>query len=73
VDKKCAIFSQMERVSDRINSINASNPNFRIIPGEEVSVDNGLGRNVPLGVLNNPSFSPALAMVWKNRAVSHPE
>lgn len=41
-----------------IQAINASRNDFIIIPGEEVSVDNGLGHNVHLAVLNNPEFFP---------------
>jgi len=41
-----------------IQTINANFNDFIIIPGEEVSVDNGLGRNVHLAILNNPEFFP---------------
>jgi len=41
-----------------VQAINASRPDFTLIPGEEVSVDNGLGRNVHLAVLDNPEFFP---------------
>ncbi|MFH1213958.1 MAG: hypothetical protein V1681_07700, partial [Candidatus Neomarinimicrobiota bacterium] len=52
---------QVEKWSDylaMVQSINASRNDFVIIPGEEVSVDNGLGRNVHLAVLNNPEYFP---------------
>ena len=39
-----------------IKSLNESHPDFLIIPGEELSVDNGLGENVHLGVLNCDRF-----------------
>jgi len=39
-----------------IESVNAARKDFIIIPGEEASVDNGLGRNVHLAVLNNREF-----------------
>lgn len=39
-----------------IESVNAARKDFIIIPGEEASVDNGLGRNVHLAVLNNSEF-----------------
>jgi len=56
--KNDPFFHKWKDYLTEINSINASNPSFRIIPGEEVSVDNGLGRNVHLAVLNNPEFFP---------------
>ncbi|MDO9548854.1 MAG: hypothetical protein Q7J65_07840 [Candidatus Marinimicrobia bacterium] len=39
-----------------IQELNANDPDFLIIPGEEVSVDNGFGRTVHMGILNNPNF-----------------
>jgi hypothetical protein len=39
-----------------IAALNRQNPDFCLIPGEEVSVDNGLGENVHLGVVNSPQF-----------------
>ena len=41
-----------------VQAINAKLNDFIVIPGEEVSVDNGLGRNVHLAVLNNSEFFP---------------
>lgn len=39
-----------------IAELNRRNSDFCLIPGEEVSVDNGLGINVHMGVLNAPQF-----------------
>ncbi|MFA4920645.1 MAG: hypothetical protein WC611_00750 [Candidatus Neomarinimicrobiota bacterium] len=39
-----------------VQAINDNYPDFCIIPGEEVTVDNGLGQNVHLAVLDNPEF-----------------
>ncbi len=39
-----------------VAAVNSTHSDFCILPGEEVSVDNGLGRNVHLAVLNNPEF-----------------
>ncbi len=39
----------------QIKSLNNFN-NFLIIPGEEISVDNGLGKNVHMAVLNSSEF-----------------
>lgn len=39
-----------------IQNLNRTNRDFLIIPGEEVSVDNGFGRTVHMGVLNDPEF-----------------
>lgn len=40
----------------QIKSLNNNLDNFLIIPGEEVSVDNGLGKNVHMAVLNSSKF-----------------
>ena len=41
-----------------VQEINRSNPAFVLLPGEEVSVDNGLGSNVHMAVLNSTQFFP---------------
>ena len=40
----------------QIKSLNNNSDNFLIIPGEEVSVDNGLGKNIHMAVLNSSKF-----------------
>jgi len=40
----------------QIKLLNNNIDNFLIIPGEEVSVDNGLGKNVHMAVLNSSKF-----------------
>ena len=39
-----------------IQNLNRTQSRFLLIPGEEVSVDNGFGRTVHMGVLNDPNF-----------------
>ncbi len=39
-----------------IQDLNAEDQDFLIIPGEEVSVDNGFGRTVHMAILNDPNF-----------------
>ncbi len=39
-----------------IRKVNQQNPDFLIIPGEEVSVDNGFGKTVHMAVLNDTNF-----------------
>ena len=39
-----------------IQDLNTNSRDFLIIPGEEVSVDNGFGRTVHMSVLNDPNF-----------------
>lgn len=45
-----------QRFQNDIHDLNRINRDFIIIPGEEVSVDNGLGRTVHMNVLNDPHF-----------------
>lgn len=58
----------------QINRINAEQQDFLIIPGEELSVDNGLGRNVHMSILNHPDFfhgsGDGLEISW-GRASEH--
>jgi len=42
----------------QIGRLNHSNDDFLIIPGEELSVDNGRGENIHLAILNNEQFFP---------------
>jgi len=39
-----------------IRQLNQSSDDFIILPGEEVSVDNGFGRTVHMSVINDPNF-----------------
>ncbi|MBU4444056.1 hypothetical protein KJ656_03095 [bacterium] len=39
-----------------ISTLNKENTGFMIIPGEEVSVDNGFGKTVHLSILNDPEY-----------------
>ncbi len=41
-----------------IATINTNHPDFCLLPGEEVSVDNGRGKNVHLGLINHPVYFP---------------
>lgn len=41
-----------------IATINANHSDFCLLPGEEVSVDNGRGKNVHLGLINHPVYFP---------------
>ncbi|PIS27661.1 MAG: hypothetical protein COT43_09090 [Candidatus Marinimicrobia bacterium CG08_land_8_20_14_0_20_45_22] len=43
---------------ETIRNLNIQYPNFRIIPGEEVSTDNGIGKNVHMVVLNDDQYYP---------------
>ena len=58
-----------------IAGLNREQSDFLIIPGEEVSADNGLGRNVHLGVLNHPDFFPgsgdSMEIYLRSRSESH--
>ncbi|MGC9364300.1 MAG: hypothetical protein ACP5FZ_07015 [Fidelibacterota bacterium] len=45
-----------QRLLNDIHDLNRSNRDFILIPGEEVSVDNGFGRTVHMNVLNDPHF-----------------
>jgi hypothetical protein len=41
-----------------IQQLNQNHPDFLILPGEEVSADNGFGQTVHLAVVNDPQFYP---------------
>ena len=43
---------------EAITELNRQNTGFLVLPGEEVSVDNGLGKTVHMGLLNHPHFVP---------------
>ncbi|MFA4839393.1 MAG: hypothetical protein WC703_07960 [Candidatus Neomarinimicrobiota bacterium] len=43
---------------ETIRELNARYSNFRIIPGEEVSTDSGIGKNVHMVVLNDDRYYP---------------
>lgn len=45
-----------QRFQEDIQKLNQTSRDFLLIPGEEVSVDNGFGRTVHLNVLNDPNF-----------------
>ena len=46
-------FPKWQEFKQEVEKINAENEDFTIIPGYELSVDNGLGENVHMAVLNN--------------------
>ncbi|MBN2281169.1 MAG: CehA/McbA family metallohydrolase [Candidatus Marinimicrobia bacterium] len=59
-------FTKWINFKKEVKDLNSKNPNFTIIPGFELSVDNGLGENVHMSVLNNDEIFPGSGDAMEN-------
>jgi hypothetical protein len=54
--KNDSSLTKWKQSRETINHLNEKSKQFLLIPGEEASVDNGLGQNVHMVILNNSKF-----------------
>ena len=59
-------FTKWKNFKSEVKTLNSKNDDFTVIPGYELSVDNGLGENVHMAVLNNDEIFPGTGDSMEN-------